>query len=161
MHSLQAQGVPILSSYPATFWRIASRSSQRRRLAPRPIPEQSETLTAKTALYVADALRTALPGRPILIALGNNDSECGDYQLEPGGAFLASLRDTVRDLAGPDRLAQDFDQTLQAGGYYAMRHPTLADVTILVVNDVLWSTRLPGRLWHRWRSDSRGDDGLA
>ena len=72
--------------------------------------------------------------------MGNNDSECGDYQLEPGGAFLASLSDTVRDLAGPDRLAQDFDRTYQAGGYYAMRHPKLADVTILVVNDVLWST---------------------
>jgi sphingomyelin phosphodiesterase acid-like 3 len=98
------------------------------------------TLTAKTALYVADALRTALPDRPILIALGNNDSECGDYQLEPGGAFLALMSNTVRDLAGADRLAPDFNQTFQAGGYYAMRHPTLADVTILVVNDVLWST---------------------
>jgi hypothetical protein len=27
-----------------------------------------------------------------------------------------------------------------AGGYYAMRHPTLVGVTILAVNDVLWST---------------------
>ncbi|WP_157934732.1 metallophosphoesterase [Microvirga ossetica] len=97
-------------------------------------------LAAKTALYVADALRKMLPGRPILIALGNNDSECGDYQLEPGGPFLASLSDTVRDLAGPDRLPQDFARTYQAGGYYAMHHPVLAGVTILVVNDVLWST---------------------
>jgi hypothetical protein len=46
----------------------------------------------------------------------------------------------VRDLAGPDRLAQDFDQTYTAGGYYAMCHPTVAGVTILAVNDVLWST---------------------
>jgi sphingomyelin phosphodiesterase acid-like 3 len=98
-------------------------------------------LASNTALYVADVLRTALPDRPILIALGNEDSECGDYQLAPGGAFLASLRDTVRDLAGPDRLAQDFDRTYTAGGYYAMRHPTVSEVTILVVNDVLWSTR--------------------
>ncbi len=97
-------------------------------------------LASKTALYVADTLRAALPGRPVLLALGNNDSECGDYQLEPGGAFLASLRDMVRELAGPDRLAQDFDQTYMAGGYYAMRHPTLPGVTILTVNDVLWST---------------------
>jgi hypothetical protein len=97
-------------------------------------------LAAKTAIYVADALRTALPDRPVLVALGNNDSECGDYKLEPGGAFLASLSDTVRDLAGADHLASDFDETFKTGGYFAMRHPTLEDVTILVVNDVLWST---------------------
>ncbi len=97
-------------------------------------------LAPKTALYVVGALRTALPGRPILLALGNNDSECGDYQLEPGGAFLGALRDMVRELAGPDRLAQDFDQTYMAGGYYEMRHPTIAGVTVLAVNDVLWST---------------------
>ncbi|WP_457092665.1 metallophosphoesterase [Microvirga sp. P5_D2] len=96
-------------------------------------------LAAKTAIYVADALRAALPGRPVLVALGNNDSECGDYKLEPGGAFLASLSNTVRDLSGADHLASDFQETFTAGGYFAMRHPTLKDVTILVVNDVLWS----------------------
>jgi sphingomyelin phosphodiesterase acid-like 3 len=105
-----------------------------------PTFSNTRELASKTALYVAGGLRAALPGRPILIALGNNDSECGDYQLEPGGAFLASLRDTVRDLAGPERLAQDFDHTYMTGGYYAMRHPRLAGTTILVINDVLWST---------------------
>ena len=112
-------------------------------------------------MYVADALRTALPDRPILIALGNNDFECGDYQLEPGGAFLASMSNTVRDLAGADRLAPDFNQTFQAGGYYAMRHPTLADVTILVVNDVLWSTDYQDTCGTDGAENSRGDDGLA
>jgi hypothetical protein len=97
-------------------------------------------LAAKTALYVAEALHTALPNRPIVLALGNNDSGCGDYRLEPGGAFLASLSNTVRDLAGANHLAGDFDQTFHNGGYYAVRHPMLDGVTILVVNDVLWST---------------------
>jgi len=109
-------------------------------LATSPTSNTVRALGAKTASYVADALRTVLPDRPILIALGNNDSECGDYQLEPGGAFLASMSNTVRDLAGANRLAPDFDQTFSAGGYYAMRHPTLAGVTILAINDVLWST---------------------
>jgi hypothetical protein len=110
------------------------------------------SLAAKTAVYVVDALRSALPDRPILFALGNNDSECGDYQIEPGGAFLASLRETVRDLAGGDRLASDFEQTFHAGGYYAMHHPTVAGVTILVINDVLWSTDY---------QDACGTDGAA
>ena len=110
------------------------------------------SLAAKTALYVADALRSVLPARPILIALGNNDFECGDYQIEPGGTFLTSMSDIVRDLAGSDRVAWDFDQTFHAGGYYAMHHPTLADVTILVINDVLWSTEY---------QDTCGTDGTA
>jgi sphingomyelin phosphodiesterase acid-like 3 len=50
-----------------------------------PTSSDVRELAAKTVLYVADAVRTALPGRPILVALGNNDFECGDYQLEPGG----------------------------------------------------------------------------
>jgi sphingomyelin phosphodiesterase acid-like 3 len=104
-----------------------------------PTSREVRELAAKTALYVADAVRSALPGRPIVIALGNNDSECGDYQLEPGGAFLGALRETVRELAGTDRVAQDFDQSYAAGGFFAMDHPTLAGVSILVVNDVLWS----------------------
>jgi predicted MPP superfamily phosphohydrolase len=111
-----------------------------RALGTSPTSDVVRALASKTALYVAEALRTALPGRPILLVLGNNDSECGDYQLKPGGAFLDALRNMVRDLAGPDHLAQDFDQTYMAGGYYAMRHPMNAGVTILAVNDVLWST---------------------
>jgi sphingomyelin phosphodiesterase acid-like 3 len=118
------------------------------------VPEAviARALAAKTALYVAEALRAALPDRPILLALGNNDSECGDYRLEPGGSFLAALSGTVRNLAGSDRVALDFNQTFHAGGYYAMRHPTLPGVTILAVNDVLWSTDY---------QDACGTDGAA
>lgn len=99
-----------------------------------------QALAAKTVLYVSASLRAAVPDRPILIALGNNDSACGDYQIEPGGAFLASLREMVRDFAGSERLGAEFDRTYMAGGYYAMRHPGRAQTTLLVLNDVLWST---------------------
>jgi hypothetical protein len=104
-----------------------------------PGSEAVRRLASKTAVFVADAVRAALPGIPVLVALGNNDSACGDYALEPGGAFLASLAETVRELAGPDRLAPDFDETFKAGGYYAADHPTAAGVTVVVLNDVLWS----------------------
>ncbi len=103
-------------------------------------PASVERLAAGTARYVARALAAALPGKPIAIALGNNDSACGDYRIEPGGAFLAALHDTVRELAGPDRLAEDFGRTYRAAGYYAMQHPVLPQATIVVLNDVLWST---------------------
>ncbi|MBM6596144.1 metallophosphoesterase [Microvirga pudoricolor] len=102
-------------------------------------PELVQALAGKTALYVAGALRAALPGRPVLVALGNNDSDCGDYAIEPGGPFLTFTRETVRNLAGPDHLGSDFEETYAAGGYYGLRHPTVPDADILVLNDVLWS----------------------
>jgi hypothetical protein len=109
-------------------------------------------LTTKTVGYVARSLQAALPGRPIILALGNNDSDCGDYRIAPQGAFLAATRDTVRQLAGPDLVAADFDETYMAGGYYRMRHPTLPKTTILVLNDVLWASEY---------RNSCGDNGLA
>ncbi|SDB53465.1 Calcineurin-like phosphoesterase [Bauldia litoralis] len=95
----------------------------------------------KTTLFVGESLAAALPDRPVFLALGNNDSDCGDYEITPGGGYLAATRDMVRRLAGPDLVAADFDATYAAGGYYAVRHPGRPDTLILVVNDVLWSAK--------------------
>lgn len=92
-----------------------------------------------TSEFVADAIALAVPGKPVILALGNNDSDCGDYQIDPGGPYLAGTRDLIRRLAGTERVADDFDATYRAGGYYAMRHPTAPDTDIIVLNDVLWS----------------------
>lgn len=100
-----------------------------------------QAFAQRTTIFVAEALGEALAGKPVILALGNNDSDCGDYEIEPGGDYLAATRETVRALAGADLVAPDFDATYAAGGYYAARHPTVADTLILVVNDVLWSER--------------------
>ncbi len=106
---------------------------------------------ADTAIFVADQLGEIFPGKPVIIALGNNDSACGDYQIEPGGGFLAATRDTVRRLAGANLVTSDFDTTYAAGGYYALRHPTVPNTLVLVVNDVLWSAKY---------QDACGKDGI-
>ncbi len=106
----------------------------------------------RTAIFVAEALRNAFASKPVIIALGNNDSDCGDYEIEPGGDYLAATRETARALVGADLVARDFDATYAAGGYYAARHPTVANTLILVVNNILWSERY---------QDACGADGLA
>jgi hypothetical protein len=97
-------------------------------------------LAAKTAVHVLQELRAAVPQRPIIVSLGNNDSECGDYRIAPFGPFLAQVCGMVRELAGPDRVDADFEQTFTAGGYYGVRHPTADGVDVIVLNDVLWSS---------------------
>jgi sphingomyelin phosphodiesterase acid-like 3 len=111
-----------------------------------------QAFAQRTTIFVAEALGVALAGKPVILALGNNDSDCGDYEIEPGGDYLAATRETVRKLVGADLVAPDFDATYAAGGYYAARHPTVADTVILVVNDVLWSERY---------QNACGKDGLA
>jgi sphingomyelin phosphodiesterase acid-like 3 len=98
-------------------------------------------LAIKTTLFVGNSLGRALPDKPIILALGNNDSDCGDYEITPGGRYLSKTREMVRRLAGADLVAKDFDETYGAGGYYAVRHPGLPQTLILVVNDVLWSAK--------------------
>jgi hypothetical protein len=98
-----------------------------------------QAMAVQTTIFVAKALGRIAPGRPVIIALGNNDAACGDYSIDPGGAYLRATRSTVRELLGNLEIAPDFDRTYAAGGYYAVRHPARPDITILVLNDVLWS----------------------
>jgi sphingomyelin phosphodiesterase acid-like 3 len=111
-----------------------------------------DDVAAKTTLFVADALAGALGGKPAFVALGNEDSKCGDYKIEPGGAYLAATREAVRRLVGAERLEPDFAETWTAAGYYAARHPTLANGLIVVLNDVVWSPQY---------RDACGSNGLA
>ena len=117
-----------------------------------PVSPGAGDMAVKTTLLVGDALADALAGKPAIVALGNVDSSCGDYRIEPGGRYLAETREMVRRLVGAERLEADFDRTYAAGGYYAARHPTLANGLIVVLNDVLWSTKY---------RDACGTDGLA
>ena len=109
-------------------------------------------MAAKTTLVVARSLAEALGGKPAVVALGNEDSKCGDYKIEPGGAYLAATREAVRDLVGAERLDADFAETWAATGYYAARHPTVANGLIVVLNDVMWSPHY---------QDTCGSNGFA
>jgi hypothetical protein len=108
-------------------------------LAVDPSSTAVDDMAAKTTLFVAGALGETLGGKPAFVALGNEDSKCGDYKIEPGGPYLAATRDAVRRLVGAERLEPDFAQTWAAAGYYAARHPTVANGLIVMLNDVLWS----------------------
>ncbi len=106
-----------------------------------PTDDKVREIAVKTTIFIGNSIARALPDKPIILALGNNDSDCGDYEITPGGHYLAETRDMVHRLAGADLLASDFDETYAAGGYYAVAHPGLPKTRILVVNDVLWSAK--------------------
>jgi sphingomyelin phosphodiesterase acid-like 3 len=104
----------------------------------------------KTALFIVRALQTDFRV-PVYFALGNDDSPCGDYRVDPGGPFLAILADSLEVLKNHPDAAADF----RTGGFYELPHPTLANHEIVVLNSVLWS-----RSYAICGSDS-GDAGKA
>ena len=73
-------------------------------LLPRAGPSDHREFVEKTIEFVMRNLRGALPGVPIYAALGNNDSDCGDYKLDADSPFLAAMaNEFTRGFIGADR----------------------------------------------------------
>ena len=53
-------------------------------------PQQYQDFVVKTMQFVLDSFRAALPSAQVYAALGNNDSGCGDYQIDPNSSFLSA-----------------------------------------------------------------------
>ncbi len=112
------------------------------RLAPETIAENPQAyrdFTTKALSVVAGEFAKRFPHTPVLATLGNDDSYCGDYWIQPDGLFLVSfaklwqprLRDTVEEKA--------FRQSFPALGAYRAELPELPADRLLVLNSVLWS----------------------
>lgn len=96
------------------------------------------TFVVKSMQFLAGQLQTEFPDTPILPVLGNNDSECGNYRLQPGGPFLRDTLPIVRALLRGG-LGGDFDADWTAGGNYNVSHPVLPGVRVMFANTVFFS----------------------
>jgi sphingomyelin phosphodiesterase acid-like 3 len=92
----------------------------------------------KTMEYELGELRKALPGVPVYAALGNNDSDCGDYRLDAHGAFLAgAARFFLADLSAGERARAEAQ--FADDGSYTVALPGVR--ARLVVVDNLFASR--------------------
>jgi len=98
----------------------------------------------KTIGYIVSTLREALPGVPIYIALGNDDTGCTDYQLNPAhDEFLARIAPIVVGALPADLSPADRDTVLRdfaTGGYYSVPLADVPHTRILVLDDVFLSS---------------------
>ena len=74
----------------------------------------------KTMQFLGQQLEQTFPATTIIPALGNNDEECGDYQLQPGGPFLTDTLPILRRLVGSTG-SPSFDRDWQSYGNYSAR----------------------------------------
>lgn len=94
----------------------------------------------RTMEYILLQLRAALPQVALYPVFGNNDSGCGDYQLDPHSAFLAeSATAFVADVPASQRTAAQAD--FAAMGDYAVSLPGPFNHLRLVAIDDLFESR--------------------
>lgn len=110
-------------------------------LFPKAAPGDYRVFAEKTMDYVMSELRGAMSGVPVYAALGNNDSDCGDYQLDAKSEFLgASGRTLTADVLAAERA--EALRTFAAGGYLSVSLPAPMQRTkMLVLDDVFMSRR--------------------
>jgi sphingomyelin phosphodiesterase acid-like 3 len=100
-------------------------------------PQGVTSFGVKTTQYVSNTIRTHVGDIPILGVLGNTDSVCGDYRIAPESPLTAGIRDQWAALSKATGGFEEFD----AGGYYAVPHPTVPEQDIIVLNNIFWSPK--------------------
>jgi sphingomyelin phosphodiesterase acid-like 3 len=106
------------------------------KLFPQSTPADYRTFVEKTLDFVMDELDGAFPSAPVYIALGNNDSDCGDYQIDAHSEFLAVTgKEVIKKLPVSER--QSAQESFAAGGYYSVSLPApIKHARLLVLNDL-------------------------
>jgi sphingomyelin phosphodiesterase acid-like 3 len=97
------------------------------------------SFTAKVIRLIAQEFQRRYPSSPILPALGNNDSYCGDYMVIPDGPFLKMFASAWGPLLGADQDGAAFQTTFCQGGYYRLKLPKTTQHRAIVLNSVFFS----------------------
>ncbi|MDB5135460.1 MAG: Calcineurin-like phosphoesterase [Mucilaginibacter sp.] len=95
------------------------------------IPGQEQTLKTKSIQFIAYLFHKKFPGVPVIPALGNNDSDNGDYTVGSTG-FLNSFA-TAWKLNKPGEITADLSRFDTAGYYTAAR----GNLKFVVLNSTL------------------------
>lgn len=104
-------------------------------------PKAVNTFITKTIAFVTRMIEKQFPQTPVYPALGNNDSYCGDYAVEPGGQFLDATARTWKTLLKHPANVSSFMRTFPAMGSYSILAPQNKNHRILVLNATFFSNK--------------------
>ncbi len=110
-------------------------------LVPGSKPEAYQAFVLKTLSFVMDELRTAFPGVPIYVALGNNDTGCGDYQLDAGSDFLAKTGKILVEGLPASQRAQALKEFGVNGSYSVAMAEPMKGTRLIALNDLFLSPK--------------------
>ncbi|MFY9853553.1 MAG: metallophosphoesterase [Terracidiphilus sp.] len=107
---------------------------------PNSTPDAYAAFVEKTLDYVIEELDKSFPGVPVYVAMGNNDSDCGDYRLDAHSDFLRNTgKEVTKDFPASVRAAAE--ESFAAGGYYSVTLlAPIENARLLVLNDIFMSS---------------------
>lgn len=97
----------------------------------------------KTVAYVEFELHRSFPNAVLFTALGNNDSDCGDYQLKAHGPFLRDVAAVIAPHLGvpqPEQ-AQVLKTFAATGDYNVPLPPPLEHARFIVLDNLFMARR--------------------
>lgn len=95
--------------------------------------------TANTIRYLVRGLQANFPARPLYVAMGNNDSGCGDYREDRNSAFLNEVAKIVTASLPPDDREENLRDFALGGFYNAPLPREIPHARILVLDDLFSS----------------------
>lgn len=104
-------------------------------------PVAYREFTAKVIRFLADQFRERYPETPVLPAIGNDDSLCGDYMTTPNGPFLKMLAAVWAVPLGPNADRAAFRRSLSEGGHYTFKLPGASNHRLVCLNTVFFSIK--------------------
>ncbi|HYI08094.1 MAG TPA: hypothetical protein VEK57_03395 [Thermoanaerobaculia bacterium] len=99
-------------------------------------PQAFQSFVTKTIQFIATQFQLAAPGLTIYPVIGNNDSDCGDYNVTPGGWFLPAFANAWAPSSGTSDFVRQFSPT----GHFAIEG-SIPDTTIIGVNSIYFSPK--------------------
>lgn len=91
-----------------------------------------------TMIDLAARFNRRFPRAQFVMALGNEDSPCGDYGVAANSSFLLAVAKAWAPLVDRNGAAPDFLRTFPHYGFYTAKLP-LAGVRAVVVDNAFWS----------------------
>ncbi|MBA2115563.1 metallophosphoesterase [Bremerella alba] len=132
---------PLFILYPGDF--LAHQWQERyEKLAPQSIsddPAAYRAFTMKAVEVVSYEFRKRFPDVPVLATLGNDDSFCGDYWIQPKGMFLKEFAVRWQPMLYETIDANAFGKSFRSSGAYRADLPGIESNRLIVLNSVYWS----------------------
>lgn len=120
-----------------------------------PRGEGAEEAALRTMRTIAQTLGRAFPNAQFGVALGNNDTPCGDYASSDGSAYQSELARIWAPFVNRREASPQFATTFGRNGYYSARLP-VPGLRLVALNTVLFSSRYHGNCG---RADDAAADG--
>lgn len=102
-------------------------------------PGAYAAFVVKTIAFVVGQLRAEFPGVPLYVSLGNNDSGCGDYRLDPGSAWLRAVAAVVAQGVPATQRPEVMKEFPEDGSYSVEMAAPIRQTRLIVLNDIFLS----------------------